>query len=248
MAFKLRLAPILLVAVILVSVSANLTGPARATQRRALIMSSVDKTEPFGYYGVYIADRLKSIGYAVTTLKDEQVTIDLMLSGLNAYDVIIWRTDSYSWAHRNYWYVGEMATQWVLSSYSNDFANYALDNHAGIVGVNLSFFQRHYSSLSLSMVKLAIILTSMSSAIATEFNHAGAQSVMFCVNTISLQFGMVDDLAGQVVSYLAMGYKLSDAIWTTVSPYLSSVPPEDPLDSTYSPPFWYLGDGSLTIS
>ena len=246
--FKLKIASVLLVAVVLVSVFAYYAPSARATQGRALVMSSIDKTEPFGYYGSYIEEKLKSIGYTVTILNDEKVTVDLLLSGLSSYDVVIWRTDSYSWAHRTYWYVGEVATQWVLNSYSNDFADYALDYHAGIVGVNLSFFQAHYSSSSLSNVKLAILLFSGSNSVATEFAKAGAQGVVFCVTDISLQFGLVDDLAGQVVAYLALGYDLNDAVWTTVSPYLSNIPPEDPLDSTYSPPFWYLGDGSLTLT
>ena len=210
-------------------------------------MSSLDAVAPMGYYDNLITKYLQGIGYSVTTLRNTQVTVDLLRSGLNEYNVVIWQTDSYSWQHRNYWYVGQVANQAGVSKYASDFADYALDAHAGIIGMNLLFFQQHYSSLSLNNVKLAVLLANGSNSIATAWIQAGAQSVVFCLTSISLQFGEVDDLASQVVAYLAMGYTLSNAVWTTVSPYLSAFPSEDPLDTASSPPFWYLGDGSLTI-
>jgi hypothetical protein len=78
--------------------------------------------------------------------------------------------------------------------------------------------------------------------------NAGATAVIYCMGQISLQFGQVDDLAAQVVAYLAQGNSVLNSVWTTISPYLSNQTPEDPLDSTYAPPFWYVGNGNLTLT
>lgn len=215
----------------------------------ALIMSSLDNIEPFGYYETTIAEGLQAIGYSVTVLKNTEVTVGLLMSGLNNYNIIIWRTDTYQWAHRTYWYVGQIASSTALSDYAADFADNVLDGHAGTIGVSLQFFQEYFLSGSLSNVKLAFLLFSISDSVASAFLQAGAQSVVFCVSSISLQFGVVDDLANQILSYLTAGDTLSEAVWSTVSPYLSNMPPEDPaLDPTYAPPFWYIGNGSLTIT
>ncbi|HMK83206.1 MAG TPA: hypothetical protein VK503_05780 [Candidatus Bathyarchaeia archaeon] len=228
------------------SASARVSG--NPTRGNALIMSSIDNIEPFGSYGTMIAQDLQRIGYTVTMLKNTQVTLDLLMSGLNNYDIIIWQTDVYQWAHRTYYYVGEVATQTARNDYANDFANFALDYHAGVIGVNMLFFQEYFTSQSLSNVKLAFLLFSQSDSVASEFMKAGAQSVIFCVNDVSPQFGLLDDLATQVVAYLAQGDTLNDAVYSTITPYLYGTPLEDPLDSTYAPPFWYLGSGSLTVT
>ena len=220
---------------------------ASASTRNALILSSVDRTEPFGFHGAFIVGKLQSIGYTVTTLKDSQVTVDLLRSGLNNYDIVIWRTYTYVWAHTTYWYVGELASQALLTKYAGDIRLKDLDIHAGIVGVSTAFFQTHFSSLSLRNVKLVVLLSSMSNTIAGLLVKAGAHAAVYCISEISLQFGLVDDLAAQVVAYLVMGQTLSDAIWTTITPYLTANPPEDNLDSIPTPPFWYNGDGTLTI-
>jgi hypothetical protein len=219
-----------------------------ASSGRVLILSSVDRTEPFGYYGLYIAGEFKALGYSVTTLKDDQIGVDLIMSGLNNYDIVLWRTDTYNWAHTTYYYVGEIASKTTLTKYSSEIAARDLDVHAGIIGISLGFFQKHFLSPYLRNVKLAILLFSMSNSVASAFLHAGAQSVIFCVSDVTFQFGTIDDLAAQVVAYLAKGYTVSNSIWTTVTPYLSNSAPEDPnLDSIPSPPFWYTGEGSLTI-
>jgi hypothetical protein len=238
---------LLFIAALMVSTPMSTIVHGSSTHGNALILSSVDNTEPFGRYGSYITTTLEKIGYSVTTLTNQQITVDFLLSSLNGFDFIIWRTDDYVWAHTTYWYVGQHASQSVLSKYANDISKNALDVHAGIVGVNPLFFQRHFSTVSLSNVKLAVLLTSISNSLAYSFSKAGAHAVIFCLGDTSLQFGLIDDLATQVIAYLAMGYTLDSAIWTTITPYLSNNPPEDQLDTVPAPPFWYIGDGSTTI-
>jgi len=220
----------------------------RGVQRTAVILSSIDSVVPYNYYGSLTQKYLESSGYAVTLLKDQKVTLDLLASGLGKYDVIIWRTDDYTYAHRMFWYLGEHVNQQALTEYAADFAANLLDVHAGIIGVSQGFLQEHWLSGSFAHVKLAILMTSDSSVVAQYMISSGATTVIYCANPVSLQFGLLDDLNTQVVAYLSKGNTVQSAIWTTISPYLYGQQPEDPLDSTYAPPFLYLGNGGLTIT
>ena len=238
----------ILVLILVCSTSGNLISTVRAAPGNAVILSSLDNVMPFSYYGLLTEKYLQSMGYSVTMLKDQQVTLDLITSGLNNYNVIIWRTDDYTYAHRMFWYAGEHANQATLAKYAADVASNLIDLHAGVLGISLGFFQKYLTSQSLRNVKLMILLSSDSNAIAPIFISAGAAAVIYCMNEISLQFGIVDDLATQVVAYLAQGDSVLNALWTTISPYLQNQTPEDPLDSTYSPPFWYVGNGNLILT
>ena len=40
-------------------------------------------------------------------LSNSAVTLDFLTTQLNNYDVIVWRTNTYSFAHTTYWYVGQ---------------------------------------------------------------------------------------------------------------------------------------------
>jgi len=237
-----------LVLVVVCSSSRNMFSPVSAVRGNAVILSSLDSTMPFNYYGLLTVKYLQSMGYSVTTLKNQQVTLDLITSGLNNYNVIIWRTDDYTYAHRMFWYVGQFANQATLAKYSADVSSNLIDLHAGVLGISLGFFQEYLTSQSLRNVKLIILLSSDSNSIAPIMLNAGATAVIYCMGQISLQFGQVDDLAAQVVAYLAQGNSVLNSVWTTISPYLSNQTPEDPLDSTYAPPFWYVGNGNLTLT
>jgi hypothetical protein len=58
----------------------------------------------------------------------------------------------------------------------------------------------------------------------------------------------MDDLANQVFASLSMGQTIYNAVYGVVSPFVQNTNNEDPLDSSYTPPFWYQGDGTLTIT
>jgi len=221
--------------------------PVRA-QRTAVILSSLDSVVPFNYYGSLTERYLESAGYRVTMLKDQQVTLDLLTSGLNKFDIVIWRTDVYSFNHREFWYVGERVDSEASTEYSADFSSNLLDVHAGIIGASQDFFLEHWSGQSLKGVKLAILLASDTNVIGQMMINAGVTTVIYCANDVSLEWGQLDDLTAQVVAYLASGDTVDTSVWTTISPYINNQTPEDPLDSTYAPPFWYLGNGALTVA
>ncbi len=214
---------------------------------KAVILSSLDEMYPMGQYDAEITYYLTQAGYQVTTLTNTQVTIDFLLTQLNDYNIIIWRTNTYNWKHVEYWYVGEVANSATELKYASDFANGWINANAGILGVSLGFFKYHFTAQLLSNVRLIMLIASGSLFLSNFMLNAGVGAVIFSLGPISLSFGLIDDLTTELVAYLLMGENVSTAVFKVVSPYVQISNPEDPLDSSYSPPFWYQGNGALTI-
>jgi hypothetical protein len=224
-------------------------GPVLAdTQQKALILSSIDELSPMRIYDLNnMMNSLTQAGYAVTYVADGAVTLDLITTQLNGYDVIIWRTNVYEHAHIIYYYVGQLDSATTALSYASDFASGALDNSHGILGASIDFFNEHFSNGSLSSVKVVVLVTSMSSSIANILVDAGVKSVIYFEGVFSLQFGIVDYLTSVVVRFLASGYDVMDSVSVTMAPFLN-LTLEDPLDSLSLPLLVYTGDYVLTIA
>jgi len=234
--------------VILISLPFTATIPVTAqSARKAVILSSLEALAPMGVYRTLITGNLQRAGYSVTFLHDSQVTIDFLLNQLNNYDLIFWRTNTYTYNHLKYWYVGEQTNSVTGQKYASDIATGWININAGILGVNVNFFTNHLASGSLGNVKLAVLISSTSDSIALLLHNAGVQSVIFCNAAITLSFGTIDDLTGLMMSYLAGGQDVYDSVYNTVSPF-TNAQPKDQLDANYAPPFWFLGNSALTIT
>ena len=223
--------------------------PLQATSlKTAVILSSLEQVYPMGQYATDITYYLTQLGYNVTMLTNTQVTVDFLLTQLNNYSIVIWQTNTYTWKHIEYWYVGELANSGVETQYATDFANGWMNGNAGILGVSLGFFSNHFTSGMLSNVKLMILIATDSDSFAGFFINAGATTAIFANGAVDLSFGQIDDLTTQVVAGLFMGQNVYTAVYGVVSPFAQNSNPEDPLDSSYTPPFWYQGDGTLTLT
>jgi hypothetical protein len=219
----------------------------QSSAKKAVILSSLEQVYPMGQYATNINYYLTQAGYQVTTLTNTEVTIDFLLTQLNNYSLVIWRTNTYNWKHVEYWYVGQLSNSGVETQYASDFAQGWMNGNAGILGVSLGFFSEHFSSGMLNNVKLMLLISTDSDAFAGFFLNAGANTVIFANGAISLAFGQIDDLTNQVVAYLATGQNVYNAVYGAVSPFIQNANNEDPLDASYTPPFWYQGDGTLII-
>jgi hypothetical protein len=51
-----------------------------------------------------------------------------------------------------------------------------------------------------------------------------------------------------MIAYLTQGESVYSAVFNTVSPFNQGQEPKDPLDTSYAPPFWYIGNGAVTIA
>jgi len=215
--------------------------------KTAVILSSLDQVYPMGQYGTDITYYLTQSGYSVTMLTNKQVTVDFLLTQLNNYSIVIWRTNTYTWKHIEYWYVGQLDNSGVETQYATDFANGWMNGNAGILGVSVGFFSAHFTNGTLGNVKLMMLISSDSDSFAGFFVNAGATTVIFANGAVNLSFGQIDDLTDQVVASLSMGQSVYSAVYNVVSPFAQNSNPEDPLDSSYTPPFWYAGDGTLSL-
>jgi len=224
-----------------------LVTPLVAPQKTAVILSSLDHVYPMGQYRTDMVYYLTHSGYQVTTLNDTAVTIDFLLNQLNNYQIVIWRTNTYTWKHIEYWYVGELDSSGVETQYANDFAQGFMNGNAGILGVNLNWFEEHFTAGTLNKVKLMILISTDSDSFASVFITAGATTVIFANGAIDLGFGDIDDLTNQVLGSMYAGQNVYSAVYGAVSPFIQNANPEDPLDTSYTPPFWYQGDGTLTL-
>jgi hypothetical protein len=216
------------------------------SQRKAVILSSLEGLAPMGFYSTLISNDLKQAGYQVTDLNGAAVTVDFMVTQLNNYDVIIWRTNTYTFEHTTYWYVGERVNSATQQKYATDFANGWINQNAGILGVDVGFFSNHFPTGSLSNVKLILLISSDSYSIGEFLLNAGARAAVVCTDVITLTFGVIDDFTGQLVSYLTHGDSVYDSVYNVVNPFGN--PPKDYLDTAYTPPFSFEGDATLTIT
>ena len=215
--------------------------------KNAVILSSLEQVYPMGEYAKDITYYLTHLGYQVTELTNQNVTVNFLLTQLNNYSIVIWRTNTYTWKHIEYWYVGQLDTPALEIQYANDFANGFMNGNAGILGINLNFFTEHFLSGMLNNVKLMVVLATDSDAFAQTLVTAGATTVVFANGQVDLSFGQNDDLMTQVIASLYMGQNVYNAVFGVVSPFIQNANVEDPLDTSYSPPFWYQGDGTLVI-
>lgn len=243
-----------LIAVLILSALSMPTGvnalapPQAQVQTQALFLSSLNSTHPMGYFASSIMSSLKRTGYNATYLTDGAVTINLLLTKMKNYSVVIWRTDSFTWNRVTYWYVGEKANIGVKQKYASDFAAGRITIKTGMVAVSTDFLKNHLGPNTLPGLKLLIFESSNGNTIAPVFLAAGVTSVVFCSGVITLLFGFLDDLTAELVGYLTQGEDVHNAVYDTVSPFTQNDQMNDPLDSTYAPIFWYIGDGTVAIS
>ena len=219
-----------------------------SSQPQALVLSSLNSMIPMGRDASRLTSYLNQAGYNVTFLADGAVTVNFIVNNLDNYNLVIWRTNTYTIGHAMYWYVGEKANSEVEQEYAADFSASRLNADAGIIGLTPSFITIHLTAGSLSHVKLLVFIASFGNSIAPQFLAAGAGTVIFSVGAISLQNGLTDDLTVLLMNFLADGQNVQSAVYNTLTPYDQGQNPEDEYDTTYAPPFWYIGNGALTIT
>jgi hypothetical protein len=226
----------------------NALAPRVTDTKQALVISPLDATIPFGTRGTSLTKMLTDAGYNVTSLADGAVNVDFLLSNLNNYSVIIWRTNTYAQGHDVYWYIGEHVNNEVQQKYAADFASGLLNAHAGILGMSSDFILHYFKTGSLNRVRLVIFIASYGASIAPALVKAGVNTVVFNNGVISLQTGLVDDLTMSIIANLLVNKQdVESAVYNTLSPVNQGQQPSDSYDSTYAPPFWYIGNGSLTL-
>ena len=210
---------------------------------KVLILSSVESQYPMQYIVDVTAD-LKQAGYNVTFVKGTAITVSLITSQLNNYDIVIWRTDMYLHGNTTYWYVGEQANQTTLAAYAGAISSRTIDASNGMLAVSANFLSSNYGPKSLSNVKLAVLISSNSITIAQIFIMAGVKTTIDFYHPLNAPLNLFDWVTKSLVAYMTTGSTVRDAIAKTIFnyEYVSS------LDDSYLPPISFLGDGNLQIA
>ena len=209
-------------------------------QPRALILSSTQAQYPMLYVDRVTAE-LKQAGYNVTFLDSSTISLSLFTATqLDRYDIIIWRTDSYVLGNTTYWYVGQQYNQTV---YSGAIGIRTIEVSNGMLAVSANFFSTTFARNSLTHIKLAILMSSMSGTIAESLIAAGVKTTIDLYETLTAPPSLLDWVTWSLVGYLTTGSNVRDSIYKTIYnfEYVGS------LDDSYLPPLQFLGNGNLQI-
>jgi len=208
----------------------------------ALILSSAESQYPMQYLTVMTAE-LRQVGYNVTFVKGTAITVNFLTTQLDKYDIIIWRTDMYELGNTTYWYLGEQANQTTLQANAGAIALRTIGVSNGMLAVSANFLSSNFGPTSLSNVKLAILISSMSITIAQIFINAGVRTTIDFFSPMNAPLSLFDWVTESLVDYLTTGSTVSDAVSKTLYNFDYGSTPDD----SYLPPLSFLGDGNLLI-
>jgi hypothetical protein len=113
----------------------------------------------------------------------------------------------------------------------------------GMLAVSANFLSSNFGPTSLSNVKLAILISSMSITIAQIFINAGVRTTIDFFSPINAPLSLFDWVTESLVDYLTTGSTVSDAVSKTLYNFDYGSTPDD----SYLPPLSFLGDGNLLI-
>ncbi len=209
-------------------------------QPRALILSSTQNHYPMLYVD-RITSELTQAGYNVTFLNSNTISLNLFTATqLDQYDIVIWRTDNYVLGNTTYWYLGQQNNQ---TAYEGAIGIRSIEVSNGMLAVDANFFNTNFAPNSLTHIKLAILMASMSITIAQALVTAGVQTTIDLYQPLLAPPSLLDWATWSLVGYLTTGSNVRDAIYKTIYnyDYASS------LDDSYLPPLSFLGNGNLQI-
>jgi len=206
-------------------------------QPRALVLSSTQY--PMLYLNK-VTTELRDSNYNVTYLSGSAITVNFIQTQLDQYDLLIWRTDIYVRGNTTYWYLGRQNNQTTYAG-TIGIASIAVTN--GMVAVSAGFFNKIYDSQSLTHMKLAILISSMSITIAQTFVAAGVKTTIDLYQDLNAPASLFDWITSSLIAYLTTGNTVRESIAKTIYnyEYVGS------LDDSYLPPISFLGNGNLQI-
>jgi len=209
---------------------------------RALILSSTQNQSPMLYVDRVTAE-LKQAGYNVTFLNSNTISLNLFTPAqLDQYDIVIWRTDTYTLGNTTYWYLGEQNNE----SYAGAIGIRTIMVSNGMLAVSQNFITDNFPQNSLTHVKLAILMSSMSITLAQPLIAAGVKATIDLYEAVDWTIAppsLLDWVTWSLVGYLTTGNDVRDSVYKTIYYYEYA----GSIDDTTLPPISFLGNGNLQI-
>ena len=213
-----------------------------SNQPRALILSSTQNRSPM-LYADRLTTELKEAGYNVTFLSSNDIGLNLFTATqLDQYDIVIWRTDMYVLGNTTYWYLGEQNNE----SYAGAIGIRTIAVSNGMLAVSEQFFSSNFLPNSLTHIKLAILMSSMSITIAQTLIAAGVRTTIDLYQAIDWTIAppsLLDWATWSLVGYLTTGNDVNESIYKTIYNYEYA----GSMSDSSLPPISFLGDGNLQI-
>lgn len=221
-------------------------GYAPPLSRRALIVSPQESYLP-SLRVIEVMDDLRSIGYAVDFVKDTNVTVQFMKTGLRGYDIIILRMLAYRFAAHPYFLLtGEPVAPSDLEKNKDDIIAERVDRSTGSVyGVSGAFFERYYNSTSFNGKLVYIMAAESYLTLSDSFRGRGADVFVGYTGPVYLNWGIGDTVTLYFFRALTMGMNVNDAFFLTMSHLRHAGS-----GSFVAPPFdtmFWVGNGTFRI-
>lgn len=207
--------------------------------KQALFLSPLERWIPTWNLEGYVS-LLERAGYRVDLLFSENVSISFLRSGLANYDIIILRTDSFSWEGFNYYCSGDPVTFEARSRYAAEVSDRQL--HIGAcVGFSFKFIQSNYPANSLR-AGMVFVMDGYSAEMSSVFLAAGSAVYVGYYDGYPLVWGRMDALSLKWLSFLSKGYPVKTAVPMLYN-YLTFGHGDT---GTWPSLFWY-GDGNFKL-
>ena len=154
--------------------------------------------------------QLERAGYHVDVVLDGNATISFFETGLSNYDLIVLRTDAFTWEGLRYYCAGDHPDNKARAALSGMIALKEVQV-AACVGFNMLFLRHYYPAGSLRS-GLVIMPSSFSAEIASVFLQAGAAAFIGYNEGHCMQWGYLDSFSLKILYYLSKGYSVADTM------------------------------------
>jgi len=179
-------------------------------EKQAAFISPLEDWNPTWHTEEYVS-LLENAGYHVDFVLGENASISFLKTRLGDYDLIILRTDSFTYEGNNFYCSGEAATFEARKTYANEIEDGQIQV-AACVGFNALLISNSYPAGSLRR-GLVTVLDGYSADLGQAFIEAGeAAFVGYYDDAYSLSWGRLDALSLQWLKYASQGYSIKESV------------------------------------
>ena len=195
--------------VLLASTDATYSAPLlSSSDKQAVFISPLERWEPTWHRKEYVS-LLENAGYHVDVVLDEDASISFLKTGLASYDVIVLRTDSFTYEGYSYYCAGDDVTAKSRADFAAEISQHEVQVGA-CVGFSGAFIRDNYPANSLRK-GLVFVVDGYSADLSSSFLKAGSAVYVGYYDANTLAWGRTDCMSLKWLSYMARGDSVKDA-------------------------------------
>ncbi len=214
---------------------------------RALIISAQEFSLPSTRF-VDVTNDLKTIGYSVDVVTDNNVTVQFLKTALIPYDVVILKMLAYKFGmHPYYLLTGEPVTPTGNTQYNEDIIAGNVDKSTqSVYGVDGQFFTKYYNATGLRGKLIYIMASESFLGISDAFKILGASVFIGFTGPVYLNWGLGDEVTYIFFHDLVSGMNVGLAYTFTMA-HLRRGDTGEPVASPFDT-MMYLGNASYVLN